>query len=253
MTALVQIRLLWWRKILESLRTPAWVVMGLTTPLLYLALFAPLLRQLTGGPGFEHGTALDVFLPGVLALMAFSAGTGAGWLVISERQTGVLERLQVAPLRRGALLLGQALRDIVTFLVPAAILIVAALPFGYHPEPGGILLTLPLLTLVVAATSACSVALGLTLGDIGALAAVVTGLQLPLILLSGILLPLSLAPLWLRALAHADPLYYVVEASRDLSSGAIATMAVALGYLVASALTAVTVSWAARAYRSCGC
>lgn len=49
-------------------------------------------------------------------------------------------------------------------------------------------------------------ALGLILKDIGSLAAVVTGSQSPLMLLSGVLLPISLGPAWLQALAHADPL-----------------------------------------------
>jgi ABC-2 type transport system permease protein len=37
--------------------------------------------------------------------------------------------------------------------------------------------------------------------ETGSLAAIVTGLQLPLTLLSGVLLPLSLAPEWMRVLA----------------------------------------------------
>lgn len=250
MTALTQLRLLWWRKMLETLRTPAWVVMALTTPLLYLALFAPLLNKLAGGPGFTHGSVLDTFLPGILALMAFAAGTGAGWLVIAELQTGVVDRLLVTPTSRVTLLAGQVLRDVVTFLVPAGIVIVVAIPLHYHPDAEGIIVLLGLLALVTAATSAWSAALGLTLRDIGALAAVVTGLQLPLLLLSGILLPLSLAPTWLRALAHVDPLYYVVQAARDLSHGMLATSTVAVGYLVVTVLAGATTTWATGAYRA---
>lgn len=250
MTTLTQVRLLWWRKMLETVRTPAWVVMGLTTPLLYLALFAPVLHKLAGGPGFRHGSVLDTFLPGILALMAFSAGSGAGWLAISELQTGTTERLLVAPVRRSALLAGTVLRDIATFLAPAVVVIAVAIPLGYHPDTAGTVVLLFLLCLVVATASAWSTALGLTLGDIGGLAAVVTGLQLPLVLLSGILLPLSLAPAWLRAVAHIDPLYYVVEAARELSHGALASTTVTVGYLLMIALTVVTTSWAARAFRT---
>lgn len=249
MTTLIQLRLLCWRKMLETLRTPAWVVMGLATPLLYLALFAPLLHELAGGPGFADGSVLDTFLPGILALMAFTAGTGAGWLVIAELQTGVIHRLLVTPTRRITLLAGQVLRDVATFLVPAVIVILLAIPLEYHPDPGGTVVLLCLLSLVVVATSTWSAALGLTLRDIGGLAAVVTGLQLPVLLLSGILLPLSLAPTWLRALAHVDPLFYVVEAARDLSHGTVASLTVAAGYVVVGAIAAATTTWATRAYR----
>jgi ABC-2 type transport system permease protein len=142
------------------------------------------------------------------------------------------------------------LRDIVTFLVPAGVVIGVSVPLDYHPDALGTVVLLGLLCLVVATTSAWSAALGFTLRDIGGLAAVVTGLQLPLVLLSGILLPLSLAPGWLRAVAHADPLYYVVRAARDLSHGAVGNASVAVGCLVMVVLTAVTLTWAVRAYRT---
>jgi ABC-2 type transport system permease protein len=98
--------------------------------------------------------------------------------------------------------------------------------------------------------SAWSAALGIVLREIGSLAAVVTGLQLPLTLLSGVLLPIALAPAWLRGLAHADPLYYTVEASRRLSDGQIVNGAVGLGFLVTAALTVLTLAWATRTYRT---
>src|SRR5215475_15553439 len=62
----VQAGLFFRRKLMESLRQPAWIVMGLTTPLLYLALFTPLLNALADGPGFPPGHVLDVFVPGIL-------------------------------------------------------------------------------------------------------------------------------------------------------------------------------------------
>jgi hypothetical protein len=80
---------------LESLRQPAWIIMGLTTPLLYLGLFTPLLNSLAGGPGFPPGHVLDVFVPGILVLIAFGAGMGTGWPVIWELDSGVIERLRV--------------------------------------------------------------------------------------------------------------------------------------------------------------
>jgi ABC-2 type transport system permease protein len=248
MTLLREMRLLSWRKLLEALRTPIWIFVGLSTPLLYLALFAPLLKRLAGGPGFASGSVLDVFVPGILCLIAFGAGTGAGWLVIFELDSGVLERLRVSPASRFALLMGNVLRDVVMMIVPALLVIVVAIPFGYHPHWPGIAVLLLLLALVTATTSAISSALGITLREIGSLAAIVTGFNLPLTLLSGVLLPISLAPGWIRLLAHLNPLYYAVEASRALSDGRIETRDVALAFLVMTALTLVVFSWATRAY-----
>jgi ABC-2 type transport system permease protein len=250
MTLLRELRTLWWRKMLETLRAPVWLFMGLTTPLLYLALFAPVLDALAGGPGFQQASVLDTFIPGILCLMAFGAGMGAGWMVISELQTGVIERLRVTPVSRLALLTGTVLRDVVAFVVPALIVIGIAIPFGYQPHLAGTVLMLVLLCLVTATTSAWSSALGIALRDIGSIAAVVTGLQLPLTLLSGILLPLSLAPAWLRGMAHIDPLYYAVEAARTLSAGNVVDWTAGTGLLVMAALTVLTLTWATRTYRA---
>jgi ABC-2 type transport system permease protein len=249
MTFTVQTGLFFRRKMMESLRQPAWIVMGLTTPLLYLGLFTPLLNALAGGPGFPPGHVLDVFVPGVLVLIAFGAGMGAGWPVIWELDSGVIERLRVTPASRLALLLGTVIRDIVMFAVPAAVVIVIASVEGFHAHLAGLVVLLVLLALLTAACSAASAALGLTLKQIGSLAAVVTGVQLPLTLLSGILLPLSLGPAWLRVLGHLNPMYYAVQAARDLAAGTVTSGAVGVGFLVTGGAAALAMYWGTRAYQ----
>lgn len=248
MKILTEIRLLFWRKMLETLRAPAWVVAGLSTPLLYLALFAPLLKSLNS-PLFGSGKVLDVFVPGILALMAFGAGMGAGWVVIWELQSGVIERLRVTPASRFALLMGTVLRDIVMLIVPALLVIFVASLFGFHAHWAGLGVLLILLSLLTAVVSAASASLGLIFKDIGSLAAVVTSLQLPITLLAGVLLPLSLGPSWLRFLADFNPMYYVVEASRVLAGGTINNSAVWQGFLVMIPLTVIVLWWATGVYR----
>jgi ABC-2 type transport system permease protein len=249
MTLAIESGLFFRRKMLESLRQPAWIIMGLTTPLLYLALFTPLLNSLSGGPGFPPGHVLDVFVPGILVLIAFGAGMGAGWPVIWELDSGVIERLRVTPASRLAILLGTVLRDIVMFVVPGVVVILVAAVAGLHAHWGGLVLLLALLSLLTAACSATSSALGLVLKQIGSLAAVVTGTQLPLTLLSGILLPLSLGPAWLRVLGHLNPMYYAVEAARDLAAGTVGSTAVALGFGITAAAAALALWWGTRAYQ----
>lgn len=241
--------LLFRRKFLETLRQPVWVVLGLSTPLLYLALFAPVLDAFTGGPGFGEGDVLDVFVPGILALLAFGTGMGAGWIVIDELKAGVIERLRVTPVSRLALILGTALRDVVVMVIPALIVVLVAIPFGFHAHWDGIALLMVLLSLVTVTTSALSSALGIILRETGSLAAIWNGVNLPILLLSGVLLPLSIAPGWLRLLAHINPLYYAVEASRDLAAGTLTSWDVAQGFLVMTALTIVVLWWATNTFR----
>ena len=246
MNIVLETGLLFKRRLLEQIRSPIWLFMGLTTPLLYLALFAPLLGGLptVGGEGVA-----DAFVPGLLALFALSSGSGIGWTINLELKTGVIERFRVSPVSRFSLLMGNVLKDITAFLLPALMVIAIAGFAGFHIHAGGLAVLLVLLGLLTAVVSAACSSLGLVAKDIGTIAAVVTGLQLPVTLLAGVLLPISLGPAWFQALAHLNPLYYVVEASRVLAGGAIWDMKVLLAFAVMLPLLGITLRWATKVYR----
>jgi ABC-type multidrug transport system permease subunit len=54
---------------------------------------------------------------------------------------------------------------------------------------------------------------------------------------------------WLRVLGHLNPMYYAVQAARDLASGTIASGTVGIGFLVTGAAAALALSWGTRAYQ----
>jgi ABC-2 type transport system permease protein len=120
---------------------------------------------------------------------------------------------------------------------------------GFHARWGGLIVLLVLLSLLTAACSATSSALGLNLKQIGGLAAVVTGVRLPLTLLAGILLPLSLGPQWLRVLGHVNPMYYAVQASRSLAAGTVLNGTVGLGFLVTVGAAGLALWWGTGSYQ----
>ena len=248
MKIFVEIGLFCKRKIMETLRQPVWIVSGLMTPLLYILLFSPLLKNMTSPP-LTTAAVLNSFVPGILTLLAFSTGMGSGWTIIWELQSGVIERLRVTPASRFSILMGTVLTDILDFLVPAILVIIISSFFGFAVHPIGLIVLLFLLCLLTAIVSAWSSSLGLILKQIGSIAAVVTGLQLPLTLLSGVLLPLSLGPSLLRVLAHVNPMYYTVEASRKLATGMIASNETLLAFCVIIPLMVLTLTWATSVYR----
>src|SRR6202167_5292987 len=104
MKTLVDIGLLFKRYGLQMLRNPVWLFVGFSTPVLYLVLFTPLLKDLPGVKGFPTGGVLELFLPGILALLAFASGASAGFGTIFELQSGVIERFRVTPASRLAIL-----------------------------------------------------------------------------------------------------------------------------------------------------
>lgn len=186
--------LLFARQMIGTLRNPVWVIIGLTQPILFLALFAPLLSSIAKTPGFPAGGALNVFIPGLLVQLGLFGTAFVGFGLIAELRAGVIERLRVTPVSRLALLLGRALRDIVILVVQSLLLVVAAIPFGITIHPLGILVMLCLLVLLGLVMVSCSYALALALKSEDALAPMLNSITLPLMLLSGILLPMSLAP-----------------------------------------------------------
>jgi ABC-2 type transport system permease protein len=243
------IGLLYKRSFIETLRNPMWVAVGISTPLLYLVLFTPLLQKLAGGPGFPTSNVLDVFLPGILAFLAFGNGTGRGFTVIFELQQGLTERLQVTPVNRFALLTGPILASVSWLIIFVVILVAVAVPFGYDVHIAGVLISFILLALLVTVFAGFSVCIALITREINSFAAIISGINLPLLLLSGVLLPLTLAPTWMRVIAYFNPIYYVVEADRLLAAGNIGNTTVGLGFLVMVLLTVAVLWWATWVHR----
>lgn len=249
MKPLRDIALLYRRNFVQTLRIPVWLAVSFSTPLLYLGLFTPLLKNLAGGPAFPTGDVLDLFLPGILALMAFGSGISAGFGIIFELQAGFTERLRVTPASRFALLAGPILSSLTWTLFFITLIVVVAIPFGFHIHIDGLLVAYILLALLMVMFAAFSVSVALLTREISSFAAVVNGINLPLLLLSGVLLPLTLAPAWMVWIARFNPMYYVVEADRLLAGGTLWDAKIAEGFLVMVPLTALALWWATRVYR----
>lgn len=230
------------------LRNPVWVIIGIVQPVFYLLLFAPLLDGIAKAPGFPPGGAYNVFVPGLLIQLGLFGATGVGFGLIAELRNGVIERLRVTPVSRFAMLLGRALRDIVVLMIQALILMVMALPFGLNIHPMGMLLMLGLLALLGLMMAPVSYAVALWLGNEDAFAPFIFTLSLPLLLLSGVLLPLSFAPGWLRAIAAANPLAYAVDAARAIFNNNLADSSVGLAVAILAVLAAIAITAAARQF-----
>ncbi len=231
-----------------TLGNPAWAVIGVIQPLLYLLLFAPLLKSVITAPGFPAGGAYNVFVPGLLIQLGLFGAAFVGFSLIAELRYGVIERLQVTPVSRLAMLLGRALRDVLIILVQSLLLIVLSLPFGLDIHPVGLLVVLGLIALIGLLMASCSYALTLALKSEDALAPVLTTATLPLLLLSGVLLPLSLAPSWLRHIAAVNPLAYAVDAARAIFNNHLGDASVVKGILITAVLAVLSLVVAARSF-----
>jgi len=243
------IGLLFQRYATQLLRNPVWLIVGFSTPILYLALFTPLLKNLAGAGGLPSGNVLDLFLPGILSLLAFASGTGPGFSTIFELKAGVIERFRVTPASRFAILTGPILASMVMMFVFDAVVVAVGAGFGFSVHWAGLAVLAVLLGLLMIIMAAFSIATALVTKEISGFAAIVNGINLPILLLAGVLLPISLGPAWMRVIAHFNPLYYLVQASRVLASGTLADPAVWQAFAVLVPLCALVLTWATRVFR----
>jgi ABC-2 type transport system permease protein len=238
------------RQMRLSLRNPAWVIIGLIQPILYLAFFGPLLTRIASGglSGFPPGNSYSFFVPGLLVQLGLFGAAFVGFTIISDWRFGVIERFRVTPVSRLALLAGRVLRDVVTLLVQAVVLVLAGVAFGMRAPLAGVLIGLGFIAVVAVSLSAISYAVGLALKSEDALAPLINMIVVPLMLLSGIMLPLTLGPGWLQGIARATPFRYIIDAMRQAFQGVYATTIMAEGVCVAIGLAAVCLWIASRAF-----
>jgi ABC-2 type transport system permease protein len=85
--------------------------------------------------------------------------------------------------------------------------------------------------------------------DISSFAAVINGLNLPILLLAGVLLPISVGPTWMRVVAHFNPLYYAVVGARALTAGSYGAPEVWQAFAVMVPLCIIVVAWATNVFK----
>jgi len=73
--------------------------------------------------------------------------------------------------------------------------------------------------------------------------------SVPVLLLSGILLPMTLAPAWLRRLAQANPFSHVVDGARAAFRGDLGDSSLFIGLGSAGALAVVGLWVASRTFQ----
>ncbi|MFJ5230374.1 ABC transporter permease [Kitasatospora sp. NPDC088391] len=221
------------RSVNYTLRNPVWVAVGLIQPVLYLLLFGPLLVKLSAGPGFRAQNSWSVFTPGLLVQQAMFSCIFVGMGILSEQRSGVLDRLRITPASKIALLAGRVARDVLVILAQVGVLVLGAVAAGLRARPAGVLLAILLVGVLGVGLSALSYGLALRMRQEEAFSGLLNAVGLPVLLLSGILLPMSLAPTWLGYLSKANPLTHVVEAERHLFAGDLGSGTVLLGAALA--------------------
>ena len=222
-----------------SLRNKVWLIIGLLQPLLYLALFGPLLTRLPAATLGTTGNAYKFFVPGLLIQLGLFGSTFVGFAIISDWRAGVIERFRVTPVSRLAIMAGRVLRDVVTLVVQAAILVLVGVAFGLRAPVAAIFIGFGFIVLVAIGLASVSYATGLLVKSEDTFAPLINTIVVPLLLLSGIFLPMTLGPGWLQGIARISPFRYIIDAMREAYLGQYFNTIMVEGIAVAVGLALV--------------
>jgi ABC-2 type transport system permease protein len=236
-TYLRDTRTVFLRELRPVTRDPFSMIFSILQPVVFLGLFGPLLVANSGQPA---AVVLQSFVPGILVMVALF-GTGAtGSNLLFEMQTGSHERTLVMPIARSALLVGRALKEMVPIIAQAGIIAVVSIPFGFTVNWAGFVIGLALISLFGLGFGALSYALALVSRSRDWMFwAIQQATLFPLMILSGMLLPLENGPEWMRVAAAFNPISYVVTAERALFAGDLTAPAVLWGFVAAIVLAGV--------------
>ncbi|GAC53977.1 putative ABC transporter permease protein [Gordonia amicalis NBRC 100051 = JCM 11271] len=218
-------------------------------PILYLLLFGPLLKPLVAQFPGGADNPYTFLVPGLLVQLGLFGALFAGFSLIGEWREGVIEAERVTPASRTALLTGRLMRDMLQLLVQALILVTLGFAMGMRGSMIGVILGILITLLIGGACAAASNALALTTKSEDVMAPLINMVMMPVLLLSGILLPMTLGPEWLQGLSDFMPFRWIVDAVRDTFGGDLASAQVGWGVFAALILAGLGTWWGTSVFR----
>ena len=212
------VSIVWRRELLRFRGDRLRAITSLVQPFLFLFILGTGLSNLAGG-SLPHSSTFDFktfIYPGVLAMSVLFTAIFSAGSIVWDREFGFLREILVAPVSRGAIVIGKCLggATIATF---QGIIFLCLAWFAHVPyNPVLILSLIGMLLLLSFTLTAFGVMMAARIKQFQAFMALTQMLVMPLFFLSGALYPLTGLPAWLTVLTRIDPLTYVVGPMRHL-------------------------------------
>lgn len=200
-------------EVMLVLRNGEQLLLTLVIPVLLLVFFS--IVDVLPSAGQEPA---DFLLPGVVALAVMStAMVSLGIATGFERSYLVLKRLGATPLTRGELVAAKMLSVVVVELLQLVVLLPLGIALGWQPG-GTVFLAVPAVALGTAAFAGIGLALaGRLRGEINLAAQ--NGLYLVLLLLGGMMIPLTSLPGPMRTVSEVLPSAALADILRNALTG----------------------------------
>lgn len=233
-------------------RQPAFVVIMLIQPMIWLLLFGQLFKRVVEIPGFTGGHYIDFLTPGVVVMTVLFTSGWAGMAFIDDMDRGVMDRMLSSPVSRGAMMASSVVNQAVTIGVQSVVVVLVGLLAGASFPGGvpGVLVMLVAAVLLAAAFSSLSNGMALLVRTTESLIGFSTMLTLPLSFLSTAMMAKDAMPQWIQTVSAYNPVDWTVVASREALSanpdwsavlvrlGGLLAVALAMGWLATRAFRA---------------
>lgn len=228
---------------------PRILAISLIQPITYLAFFTPFLKAVMVNQGLStYGDAYQVYVPGLFVGMGLFSGLGAGYGLLAALRQGVIDRCRVTPVSRVGLMLGRQLMHVSYILFQATVITCAAVIFGMRVEPGTLLLSYLMLSVMVLLSTSISYDIALFVRNENSLGTLTNSVGQPLSLLAGILIPLAIAPLWVRDIALWNPFAWATNGMRALFAGHIGEQVVWQAAVIVTVVATLAIFFSSRLF-----
>jgi ABC-2 type transport system permease protein len=217
-SVLGQVRLVARRSVKRTLRQPALIVPTLVFPLFLLAVNASGLSAATKIPGFPTDSYLDFAITVTFIQGAMFSAITAGTELATDISTGFLDRLQLTPLRRVTILVGQLAGATTLAFIGAMAYLTVGVIAGVDIKSGvaGAVLLVAYAVFIAVAFAGIGATLGARTGSPEAVQGAFP-LMFAIFFLSSMSIPRNLIGVhWFRTVATWNPASYLIEGLRSL-------------------------------------
>jgi ABC-2 type transport system permease protein len=242
MTLLSDTWYLFIRAMKKLIRNPILLFFSLFQPIIFLVLFTQLFSRLGSFPGLG-GSYLEFASAGILLQNAFSSALQSGTSIVTDLDTGFLQKMLVTPVNRSAILLGRLVSDAFRVVIQSAIILVLAFALGATVITGipGILLIFFTIAFFGLAWSGISLTLGLRTKNAETVFGIGAFLTFPLLFMSTALVPAKgFMPDWMINVSSVNPISYTVNAVRVLMQAGFDWNTIFTAYAVIGGIAVVT-------------
>jgi ABC-2 type transport system permease protein len=236
-----------WRALLKVRHVPEQLSDVIAVPIIFTLLFTYLFGGALAGSTHRY---LQTLLPGTLVMAVLLATMYTGVNLTTDHAAGVYDRFRSLPMWRPAPIVGALLGDTARYLLASTLVVGLGVALGFRPH-GAVVGVAVGVALVVAFASALSWVfcwLGLVLRSPSAVTNVALLVLFPLTMASNTFVDPRTMPAVLRDVVNANPVTYLVTATRDAMGGTVGLSQAAAVLGVTLGTTAVFAPLTMRAY-----